>query len=391
MKISQRVLELAESATLAVDAKAARMKAEGIDVVSLGAGEPDFDTPRHIKDAAYAALQAGKTKYPKPASGIPEAKKAVCEKFKRENGLSYEPSQVIITAGGKMGCLLTFLAALDPGDEVILPAPYWVSYPEQIKLAGAKAVVVPCSESDGFALRGAQVAAALSPRTRMLVLNYPSNPGGFTYPPAAVREIAEAIRGRDLVVLSDEMYDQLVFGGGEHLSFAATGPDAYAKTVTLSAGSKTYSMTGWRIGYAAGPKPIIDAMAKLQSQSTSGAATFTQWALVEALHGDQSCVRQMRAEFEQRARHMHRRLAEMPGVTCLVPTGAFYCFPNVSGTYARRGVRGSVEFATRLLEEAKVGVVPGEAFGADAHVRLSFATSLEQIDKALDRMAAWLR
>ncbi|MCP4591878.1 MAG: pyridoxal phosphate-dependent aminotransferase [bacterium] len=391
MRIAHRIQQLAESATLAVSAKAAKMKAEGIDVISLAAGEPDFDTPEHIKEVAIQALRNGETKYPKPASGLPAAKQAACEKLKRVNGLDYDPSQIIITAGAKNAVHMTFMSLLNPGDEVILPVPYWVSYPEQIKLAGAVPVFVHGDEVHGFEITVGQLEGAVTEKTRMLVLNSPSNPGGFTYSPHKIREIAEFIRGRDIIVLSDEIYDQLVYEGAEHLSIAATGEDAYAKTVTVSGGSKTYAMTGWRIGYAAGPPAVIKAMAKLQSQRTSGAATFTQLALVEALTGDQSCVKDMRTEFAKRAAHMHQRLCAMPGISCVQPTGAFYTFPNCLGSYERLGVSGSIAFAQRLLEEAHVAVVPGIAFGNDAHVRVSFATSMERIDAGLDRMERWLK
>jgi aspartate aminotransferase len=390
MRISHRIAQLAESATLAVSAKAALLREQGIDVVSMAAGEPDFDTPDHIKNAAIAAIREGQTKYSKPASGLPAVKRAACDKLKRENGLSYDPSQIIITAGAKNAVQMTFMSVLEPGDEVIIPVPYWVSYPEQVKLAGATPVFVHGDEVHSFELTVGQLEAAITERTRMLVLNSPNNPGGFTYSPHKIQQIAEFLEKHDLLVLSDEIYDRLTYGGVEHTSIAATGPDAYGKTVTVSGGSKTYAMTGWRIGFAAGPTHIIDAMAKLQTQRTSGAATFTQLALVEALQGDQSCVAAMRAEFERRAAHMHTRLCTMPGVTCVKPTGAFYCFPNVLGAYEPLGVSGSVDFAERLLEEAHVAVVPGIAFGNDAHVRISFANSIEEIDKGLDRIEGFL-
>ena len=390
MRISRRIAQLAESATLAVSAKAAQMKAAGIDVVSMAAGEPDFDTPDHIKEAGIQAIRDGKTKYGKPASGLPEAKAAACLKLERDNGLSYEPSQIIITAGAKNAVQMTFMSVLEPGDEVIIPSPYWVSYPEQVKLAGAVPVFVPGDEVHGFELTVGQLEAAITDKTRMLVLNSPNNPGGFAYSPQKIDRIAAFLEGRDILVLSDEIYDRLTYGEVVHRSIAAIGPDVYGKTVTISGGSKTYAMTGWRIGFAAGPEYIIKAMAKLQTQRTSGAATFTQHALVTALTGDQSCVATMREEFARRARHMYERLGAMPGVTCVEPTGAFYCFPNVMSSYEQLGVAGSVEFAERLLEEAHVAVVPGIAFGNDAHVRLSFATAMERIDEGLDRLERFL-
>jgi len=386
MKISRRVQQLEESATLAVSAKAAAMQKQGIDVVSFGAGEPDFGTPDHIKAACKKALDAGHTTYAKPASGILAAKEAACSKLKRENGLEYKPSQVLITVGGKEALYLASMTLLDDGDEAILPVPYWVTYPEQIKLAGAKVVPVVGEESRSFKLTADQIAKAITPRTRVLIFNSPSNPGGFTYDPDEVRAIADIVAKHDLIVFSDEMYDRLIYGNQRFMSFAAARPGLYEKTLTFNAGSKTYAMTGWRIGYVCGPEAIISNMAKLQSQTTSGTATFNQHALVEALNGDQAPVEVMRKEFERRAEYMHQRLNAIKGVTCVRPTGAFYAFPNVSAAYAATGVKGSLEFSAKVLEQAHVALVPGEAFGMDTHVRLSFATGMEQIQKGLDRL-----
>lgn len=391
MKLSQRVMELAESATLAVSAKAARMKAEGIDVIGFGAGEPDFDTPDHIKQAGIAAIEAGHTGYSKPASGLPVAKQAVCAKFARENQLTYTPQQVIVTAGGKMAASLAIQAIVDPGDEVIIPKPYWVSYPEMVKLAGGRPVFVVGREENDYRLTPDDLRCVLTDRTRMFIMNSPSNPSGVTYAPDEVRALAEVLGDRDICVVSDEIYDRLLYDGRETLSFAAVSEQAYARTITINAASKTYAMTGWRVGYAAGPSDVIKAMAKLQSQSTSGAATFNQLALAAALTADQGTVEAMRREFERRAHHMYGRLTEMPGIRCPRPTGAFYCFPNVSGTFDKLGVSGSAQFADRLLEQARVAVVPGIAFGMDEHVRLSFAASMEQIDTGLDRIEALVR
>lgn len=386
MKISQRIQELEESATLAVSAKAAAMKKQGINVVGFGAGEPDFPTPVNIRNACKAALDAGHTRYASPSSGIPAAKEAVCSKFKRENNLDYKPSQVMITVGGKEALYLASMTLLDPGDEAILPAPYWVSYPEQIKLCGAKPVIIEGKESNNFKVTPDQIAKAITPKTRVLIFNSPSNPGGFTYAPDEVRAIAKLVADKDIVVFSDEMYDRLIYGNQRFLSFAACSPKNYAKTLTFNAGSKTYSMTGWRVGYVAGPEPIIKAMAKLQSQTTSGTATFCHHALVEALSGDQAEVEKMRKEFERRAEYMHQRLNGIKGVTCVQPTGAFYAFPNVSGAFAALGVKGSLDLSAKVLEQAHVAVVPGIAFGLDDYVRLSFATSMEQIREGCDRL-----
>ena len=386
MKLSQRVQQLAESATLAVSSKAAAMKKQGIDVVSFGAGEPDFPTPEHVRNACKAALDAGHTGYAKPASGIQAAKEAVCLKLKRENQLDYKPAQVLITVGGKEALYLACMALLDPGDEVILPAPYWVTYPEQIRLCGATPVIVEGCEAESFKLTPAQIAAAITPHTRALIFNSPSNPGGFTYSPEDVKAIAKVVAGRDIIVFSDEMYDRLIYGDQRFMSFAAVSSEVYNQTLTFNAGSKAYSMTGWRVGYVAGPEAIIKAMSKLQSQTTSGTATFNQHALVEALKGDQACVEVMRKEFERRAEYMHQRLNQIRGVHCVQPTGAFYAFPNVSGAFAKLGVSNSLDFAAKVLEQAHVALVPGVAFGMDTHVRLSFATSMEQIKEGLDRL-----
>jgi len=386
VQIAQRIQLIDESATLAITARAAALKQQGHDVISFGAGEPDFDTPEHIKQAAIKALLAGQTKYPKPASGLAPAKEAVCAKLARENGLNYRPEQVVITVGCKMACQLACLATLNPGDEVIVPVPYWVSYPDLVKLAGGVPVFVCGDEADNFCVRPEQLAAAITSRTRAMFVNSPNNPGGFTYTPEQLRALAGVLAGRDIWVYSDEIYDRLVFGGRSALSFATINPDAYARTVTINGASKTYSMTGWRIGYAAGPVELIRAMAKLQSQGTSGAVTFIQTALAAALNDSQDCVEQMRREYEKRAAHVHRRLSELPGLTCIKPTGAFFAFPNITGACRKLGVRGSVEFCERVLTEARVAIVPGIAFGCDDHARFSFACSMAQIDEGLDRL-----
>ncbi len=391
MKLAQRVVQLAESATLAVSAKAARMKAEGVDVIGFGAGEPDFDTPAHIRQAGIEAIQSGKTKYPNPASGLASAKKAVCDRLLADHQLRYEPQQVIITSGGKDAAYMAIHAVIDPGDEVVIPAPYWVSYPEMVQLAGGVSVHVHGPEANDYKLTPTILESALTPRTRMVILNSPSNPSGVTYHPDEIRALASVLAKRDLYVLSDEIYDRLLYDGQKTISYAATSDAAYRQTLTLNSASKTYAMTGWRLGYAAGPVEVIKAMAKLQSQSTSGAATFGQIAYAAALSGDHGVVESMRREFERRGKRMWQRLTAMPGVRCPKPTGAFYCFPNVSSAYAKLGVAGSLAFASRLLDEAGVAVVPGAAFGMDEHVRLSFATSMEQIDKGLDRFESWIQ
>ena len=391
MKLSERVTNLAESATMAVTGRAAQLRREGIDIVSFGAGEPDFDTPEHIKDAAIEALKGGATKYATPSSGILPLKEAVVGKLQRENGLEYDAaSEVIITVGGKEALYLAFATLVDEGDEVIIPAPYWVSYPEQVGLNGGVPVYVLGDVKNSFKITPKQLEDAITPKTKAFVFNSPSNPGGFTYTPGEVDALAAVLSGTDIIVISDEMYDRIIFGGREFKSFAAASDHAYKHTITFNAGSKAYSMTGWRVGYAAGPTEIIKGMAKIQTQTTSGTFTFGQHALAAALNGDQSCVEEMRQEFERRASHIHQRLNSLDGVACPEPAGAFYVFPDVSGTFQRLGVSGSIEFSQRLLEEAHVAVVPGEAFGVDSGVRLSFATSMENIDRGLDRIAEFL-
>ncbi len=387
MQLSHRATSVTESATLTVAAKAAALRRSGCDVIGFGAGQPDFDTPERIKDVAKKALDDGLTGYAKPTSGIPEARAAVCEKLKRDNNLTYRPEQTIITVGGKEALFLACAALLDPGDEVILPAPYWVSFPEQVKLCGAKAVILTPPDSDDLRVTPQQFAAALTPKTKVVIFNSPSNPGGFAYNPDETRAVAAALTGRDLVVFSDEMYDRLRYGDRqEHLSFAAASPEWYEKTITFNAASKTHAMTGWRVGFAAGPVGIIKAMGRIQSHSTSGTAHFVQHALVEALTGDQSHVESMRAEYERRGNRMCDRLNGLFGVSCVRPGGAFYCFPRVRDTYAKLGVANSQEFCEVVLDKALVALVPGGAFGCDDNVRLSFANSMDHIDAGLDRL-----
>lgn len=387
MKLSARAQLITPSATLAVATKAAELKRAGVNVIGFGAGEPDFRTPASIVAAAKQALDAGHTGYAKPSSGIPTAKAAVCEKFKRENALHYDPSQVIITLGGKEALALAFAALLDPDDEVLLPVPYWVSFPEQIQFFGGRVVpIVP--KGDDLRLTPDQIAAAVTDKTRIFVFNSPSNPGGFAYNEHETRAIADALKDRDLIVFSDEMYDQLRYGDRrEHFSFARISDDWYQRTITFNATSKTHAMTGWRLGYAAGPATLIKAMSNVQSHTTSGAVHFAQYGLVEALTGDQSHVQEMHAAFEQRGRHMAKRLNELKGVQCIEPSGAFYCFPDVSGAFAGLGVPDAVGFCEVVLERAHVALVPGNAFGMDTHIRMSFATGMEQIDSGIDRLA----
>ncbi|MBN2455939.1 MAG: pyridoxal phosphate-dependent aminotransferase [Sedimentisphaerales bacterium] len=394
MKISKRAQTVPPSATLAVTSRAKELKKQGVDVIGFGAGEPDFDTPEYIKAAAIRALKEGKTKYA-PASGVPELRAAIAEKLQRENSLGYTPEQIIVNIGGKHSVFEAMQAILEPGDEVILPSPYWVSYPEAIKLSGAVAKVIQTDKSNSYKITPQQLKEAITQKTAMLVINSPNNPGGFTYTPEELREIAKVLEGTDVVVLSDEIYEKLIYGQTEFVSFASLTEDAYNRTLTLNGFSKAFAMTGWRLGYTAGPVEIIKAMGRLQSHMTSNAVTFCQYAAIAALQvpADET-IEKMRLEFERRGKYMAERLNSINGVECLEPTGAFYCFPDVSGQYDRTingtKIAGSMDFAKALLEQAKVAVVPGLPFGRDENVRLSFACSMEHISKGLDRIEKWL-
>ncbi len=395
MQISGRVAGIRPSMTLAVSAKAKQMVASGVDVVSFGAGEPDFRTPDHVCEAGIQAIRDGHHGYVVPASGLADLKEAVADYLRRKCGLDYEPSQIIITTGGKYALFEAFLATLEPGDEAVLPAPYWVSYPEQIRFCGAEPVVVEASSEAGFKITPAQLAAAVSDRTRAVVLNSPSNPTGVVYTRDELAALAEVVAGRDIWVFSDEIYNELVYDGVETCSFATLDDRLPKQTITFGGASKTWAMTGWRIGWAAGPAEVISAMGRLQSQSTSAPTSISEYAVVAALTGPEEPVRDMYAEFDRRRVYMAGRLDAMPGVRCVRPQGAFYAFPDISGTYERvlggevDGLK-SVAFAEKCLEEAHVAVVPGAAFGDDDGVRLSFATGMEQITEGLDRLTRFV-
>ncbi len=393
MKISKRAQAVPPSATMAVTARAKELKAQGIDIVSFGAGEPDFDTPDFIKDAAIEAIKSGKTKYT-ATPGIIELRKAIAEKLQKENNLTYTPEQIIVNIGAKHSVYESLQATLDEGDEVILPAPYWVTYPEAIKLAGGTAKVVETDAANSYKITPDQLKTAITDKTVMLLLNSPNNPGGFSYSPEELGQIAKVLEGTDIMVLSDEIYEKLVYGDTKFISFAALSEDAYNRTITINGLSKAFAMTGWRLGYTAGPVEVIKAMGKLQSHMTQNAVTFAQAAAITALEDTTGAVEKMRIEFEKRGAYMAERLNAIEGVTCAEPTGAFYCFPDVSAHFGRNiggaELSGSMELAAALLEQANVALVPGQPFGCPNNVRLSFACSLEQIDKGLSRIEEWL-
>src|SRR5881628_3005642 len=384
-KISRRAASLAPSLTLAIDSKAKEMKARGVDVVGFGAGEPDFDTPQHVKDAAAKALAEGFTKYT-ASSGIPELRQAIADKFKRENGLAYQSSQIIVSCGGKHSCYNTVLATCQERDEVIIPSPYWLSYPEMVKLAGATPVILPTSDKTEFKVTPEQLRAAITSRTRLFIFNTPSNPTGSLYSRAEIQALGDICVERNVLIMSDEIYEKLVYDGAEHASVASFSQAHYEHTVIVHGFAKAYSMTGWRLGYLAAPEPIAKAIDAIQSHSTSNPTSFAQKGGVAALSGSQDHLPKWLAEYDKRRTYAWKRLNSIPGITCCNARGAFYLFPNISKT----GLRSS-DFCEKLLEQEKVAAVPGIAFGADAYLRLSYATSMANIEKGLERIDKFVR
>jgi aspartate aminotransferase len=383
--ISRRAASLTPSLTLAIDAKAKQMKADGLDVVGFGAGEPDFATPPHIVEAAIKALRDGFTKYT-PSSGLPELRRAAADKFKRDNGLDYKPSQIIISCGGKHACCNVVLATCNPGDEVIIPAPFWVSYPEMVHLAEATPVIIQTSDQTEFKITPAQLRAAMTPRTRLFILNSPSNPTGSLYSADELKALGDVCLEKGVLIMSDEIYEKLVYDGAQHASVAGFSPQHYAHTIIVHGLAKAYSMTGWRIGMTAAPEPIAKAMDAIQSHSTSNPTSFAQKGAVAALNGPQDHLPVWLAEYARRRAFAWKRLNSMPGISCVNAKGAFYLFPNISQT----GL-GSLDFCAQLLEKEKVAAVPGTAFGAGDYIRISYATSMENIEKGLDRMERFVR
>lgn len=381
--VSERVKNIAPSATLAVDSKAKALKKEGKDIIIFGAGEPDFNTPDNIKKAAKRAIDKNVTRYT-PVGGIPELRKAIADKFKKINKINYEASEVIVSCGGKHTLYNIAMSILNKGDEAILPVPYWVSFEEMIKLAGAK--VVFCKTDKNFKLTAKAVEKKITKKTKMLILNSPSNPSGAVVNPLEVEKIAKLAVKYNFYVVSDEVYEYFVYGNTKRISIASLNNKIKNLTITVNAVSKTYSMTGWRIGYCGANKDVIKAMEKLQGHSTGNPSNIAQMAALEALNGPQDSVKQMVKAFDERRRYMSKRLNEMKGIKCLEPEGAFYAFPDISKT----GM-SSMEFSERLLDEALVAVVPGIAFGSDNHIRLSYAASMQDIKKGMDRMEEWVK
>lgn len=385
MDLADRVSALTPSLSLAIDSRAKAMKAAGQDICSFGAGEPDFDTPDHIKAAAIAALEAGFTKYT-PSSGIPELREAVVQKFASDNGLGYKPSQIIVSNGAKQSCANAILATCGPGDEVIIPAPYWLSYPEMVRLAGAEPVIVQTSEANQWKMTAEEFENAMTPRTKMVILNSPNNPTGAVYSRAELEGIAAIATEEEILILSDEIYEKLVYDDTEHISIASLSKEVYDLTITVNGFSKAYAMTGWRLGYLGAPEPIAKAIDSLQSHFTSNVCSFAQKGGLAALTGDQQVVVDMRDEFNVRRDYIFDRVSKMPNVSAPQPKGAFYLLVNIS----KLGLN-STNFSDRLLSKAGVSVVPGVAFGDDRTVRLSYATGLDVIKNGMDRFEDFCR
>ncbi|MEH1869612.1 MAG: pyridoxal phosphate-dependent aminotransferase [Nostoc sp.] len=385
MKLAARVSQVTPSLTLAIAAKAKALKAEGIDVCSFSAGEPDFDTPAHIKAAAVKALDEGKTKYG-AAAGEPKLREAIAHKLKNDNGLDYKSENVIVTNGGKHSLYNLMVALIDPGDEVIIPAPYWLSYPEMVTLVGGVSVIVPTDATTGYKITPEKLRKAITPKTKLFILNSPSNPTGMVYTPDEIKALAQVVVDADIFVVSDEIYEKILYDGAEHISIGSLGKEIFDRTLISNGFAKAYSMTGWRLGYLAGPVEIIKAASTIQGHSTSNVCTFAQYGAIAALQSSQDCVEEMRQAFAKRRQVMLDRLNAIPGLSTAKPDGAFYLFPDIS----KIGLK-SLEFCDALLEKHQVAVIPGIAFGADDNIRLSYATDMATIEKGMDRLEKFVK
>ena len=385
MKLAARISQVSPSLTLAIAAKAKGMKAQGIDVCSFSAGEPDFDSPAHVKAAAQRALDEGKTKYG-PAPGEPSLRKAIARKLQSENNLDYQAENIIVTNGGKHSLFNLMQVLIEPGDEVIIPALYWVSYPEMVKLVGGTPVIVTTDETTGYKIQPEALKKAITPRTKLFVLNSPSNPTGMVYTPEEIRALAEVIVEKDILVVSDEIYEKILYDDTKHLSIGSLNDEIFARTIVSNGFAKAYSMTGWRLGYLAAPVELIKAATIVQGHSTSNVCTFAQYGAIAALQESQDCVEEMRQAFAKRRKVMLERINAIPGLNCSQPDGAFYLFPDISKT----GLK-SLEFCKTFLEEHQVAVIPGVAFGADNNIRLSYATDMATIEKGMDRLEKFVK
>ncbi|WML35066.1 pyridoxal phosphate-dependent aminotransferase [Clostridium sp. OS1-26] len=393
MILSKKAQQIQPSITLAITAKAKKMKADGIDVIGFGAGEPDFNTPENIQNAAINAIRQGFTKYT-PASGIMELKEAIVDKFSKDNNLNYKTTQIIVSSGAKQSLANAFLATLNPGDEVIVPVPYWVSYPELIKLADGVPVFVETSEEKGFKYDIEALKSAITEKTKMILLNSPNNPTGTVYTKEELVAIAELAKEKNILILSDEIYEKLIYGNTKHISIASLSEDAYNRTIVINGVSKAYSMTGWRIGYAASSEEITKLMSNIQSHTTSNPNSIAQYASVEALKGDDAQMVEMVSEFKARRDYMVNKINSIEGVSCINPEGAFYVMMNISKIFGKKidGIEiiDSMSFSEQLLDKAKVAVIPGIGFGVDNYVRFSYATSMDNIQKGLDRVEKFI-
>lgn len=391
---ASRVFNIQASATVAAFARAGELKRQGVDLISLVAGEPDFDTPPHICEAAIRAIKDGHTHYTNPASGIPELKEAICDKLRTDNDLSYSPSQIIVTCGAKQTIFDAILVLIEEGDEAIIPSPYWTSYADQVRLMGGKPVIVPTTADTNFCMTARQLQEAIGPRTKFVLLNSPCNPTGAVYSRENLKALADVIASAGIYIIADEIYEKLLYDGVEHLSIAALLPDLKERTLTVNGVSKSYAMTGWRVGYGAGPQDLIDLMIKIQTQETTNTCSISQYAALEALRGPQDCVETMRQAFASRRDQIVARLNEMPGIHCNTPQGAFYVFPNISELIGKTSDWGPIDddvaLCNFILEEARVACVPGTGFGAPGFLRFSYAAAPEQISEALSRIDAAL-
>lgn len=385
MELAQRITGIKPSVTLAIAAMAKAMQQDGKDICSFSAGEPDFDTPEHIKDAAKQALDRGKTRYG-AAAGEPQLREAIAHKLVRDNNLNYSAANILVTNGGKHSLYNLMVTLIDPGDEVVIPAPFWLSYPEMVKLAGGVPVIVDTDSSTDYKISPAALNAAITPKTKLFILNSPSNPSGVVYTRAELQALAKVIVDRDILVVSDEIYEKIIYDGVEQVSIGALGEDIFQRTIISNGFAKAYSMTGWRVGYLAAPLALIQAASALQGHSTSNVCTFAQYGAIAALEGSQDCVETMRQAFALRRQVILERLQAIPGLTCAKPDGAFYLFINIGNTNIK-----SLDFCQQLLEQQQVATIPGQAFGADDHIRISYATDLITIEKGMDRLATFVR
>ena len=385
MELAQRITGIKPSVTLAIAAMAKAMQQDGKDICSFSAGEPDFDTPEHIKDAAKQALDRGKTKYG-AAAGEPQLREAIAHKLVRDNNLNYSAANILVTNGGKHSLYNLMVTLIDPGDEVVIPAPFWLSYPEMVKLAGGVPVIVDTDSSTDYKISPAALNAAITPKTKLFILNSPANPSGVVYTRSELQALAKVVVDRDIMVVSDEIYEKIIYDGVEQVSIGALGEDIFQRTIISNGFAKAYSMTGWRVGYLAAPVAVIQAASALQGHSTSNVCTFAQYGAIAALEGSQDCVETMRQAFALRRQVILERLQAIPGLTCAKPDGAFYLFINIGNTNIK-----SLDFCQQLLEQQQVATIPGQPFGADDHIRISYATDLITIEKGMDRLAKFVR